>query len=52
MIGSSLTKGLRVTGLISMLAARRRSGEEVAMGLALLDSSHKTGIKVPLMRTL
>jgi hypothetical protein len=48
----SLTKGLRAMGPISMQAARRRSVEEAATDLALLDSSHKTGIKAPSMRTL
>jgi hypothetical protein len=48
----SLTKGLKVMGLISMQAARRRSLEEAAMDLVPLDNSHRTGIKAPSIRTL
>jgi len=48
----SLTKGLKVMGLISMQAARRRSLEEAVTDLVLLDSSHRTGIKALSMRTL
>jgi hypothetical protein len=42
------TKGLRAMAPISMQGAnRKRRTEEVAMGLVLLDNSHKMGTKAP-----